>query len=214
MHKSSISAIIKLKVKTGVSYLQKKEEMRKIILQKRSNLPSAKVEQWSKKIRQKFWQLFEDKSFRKIMAYASIRKEVETFTLLDEILENGYLLYLPYTKTELKELGIAKINNLELDLRIGNFSIQEPIPACRLDEIPDQLDLVIVPAAAFSRSGYRIGYGGGYYDKFLAQLSPETLKVGFCYHKFLLASVPVEEHDQAVDIIITEQEIVRLKNEV
>lgn len=68
-----------------------------------------------------------------------------------------------------------------------------------------------MPGACFSKNGYRIGYGGGYYDSFLADYGISALKVGFCYNRFIFDSIPTESHDIPVDFIITEKEIISTK---
>ena len=84
----------------------------------------------------------------------------------------------------------------------GAFGIPEP----RRDTPvlpPQAFDLAVVPAVAFDRAGFRIGRGGGYYDRYLAQM--RGVKIGLCYTQFLLPSLPRELHDERVDLILTEE---------
>jgi 5-formyltetrahydrofolate cyclo-ligase len=189
-----------------------KEELRKKYLKERSVIPQNKVSSWSKLINKKFLKLPQLESAKKIMAYASMRKEIETFDLMEELLDQGYILYLPYTRKEVIDLGIAQINDLDSDLKEGVYGVQEPVARIREESIPEDLDLIIVPGACFTTAGYRIGYGGGYYDSFLTKHANGALKVGFCYDRFLVDSIPVEEHDVPVDLIITEKEIIDTKH--
>lgn len=72
-------------------------------------------------------------------------------------------------------------------------------------EVPiESLDAVIVPGVAFDHSGGRLGYGGGYYDRFLPKLRPDTVKIGVAYELQLIKQIPVEEHDVHLDRIVTE----------
>jgi 5-formyltetrahydrofolate cyclo-ligase len=191
--------------------MQKKEDLRKKFLNERSQISQNKISSWSKKINNLFLNLPQLENAKKIMAYASMRKEIETFDLMEELLDQGYLLYLPYTRKEINDLGTAEINDLNSDLKDGVYGVQEPVTKIRNEAVPEDLDLIIVPGACFTRSGHRIGYGGGYYDSFLAKHAAGALKVGFCYDRFIVDSIPVEEHDVPVDIIITEKEIIRTK---
>lgn len=191
--------------------MNKKEQLRKKYLNERSKISSVKVSKWSKKIIAKFWELPQLKTAKKVMAYASMRKEIKTFELLEDLLDQGFLLYLPYTRKEVIDLGTAKINDLNQDLKEGVFGVQEPIKRIRDEEIPPDLDIVIVPGACFTYEGYRIGYGGGYYDSFLSKHANNSLKVGFSYDCFIVDSIPVESHDVPVDIIITEKRIINTK---
>jgi len=189
--------------------MQKKEELRKKYLNKRAQISQNEISSWSKKINNRFLNLPQLKNAKKIMAYASIRKEIETFGLLEKLLEQGYLLYLPFTRKDVGDLGTAQINDLDSDLKNGVYGVQEPVKKIRDEKTPEDLDLIIVPGACFTRSGYRIGYGGGYYDSFLSKHAGQALKVGFCYDRFIVDSIPVEKHDVSVDIIITEKEIIK-----
>lgn len=82
------------------------------------------------------------------------------------------------------------------------FGMLEPDPA--LPQIPpDQADLIIVPGLAFTRAGYRLGYGGGFYDRLLAQPSRATT-LGACFHALLLDDIPHEQHDLPVGTLVTE----------
>lgn len=191
--------------------MQKKASLRKEFLAERSKIPQIKINCWSRKINNRFLTLPQLQEVKKIMAYASIRKEIKTFDLMEELLNQGYLLYLPYTKKDVIDLGTAQINDLDSDLKKGVYGVQEPIAKIRTEEVPTDLELIIIPGACFTKSGYRIGYGGGYYDSFLSKHADGALKVGFCYDHFIVDSIPVEEHDVPVDIIITEKEIIRTK---
>jgi 5-formyltetrahydrofolate cyclo-ligase len=70
------------------------------------------------------------------------------------------------------------------------------------------LDIIVVPGLVFSKNGYRIGYGGGYYDKFLSEVSNEVKKVGIVYSDFVVNDLPVDEYDLPVDLIMTERETI------
>lgn len=191
--------------------MKKKEELRKKYLNKRAQIPKEKVSNWSKKIKNKFLELTQLEVAKKVMAYASMRKEIETFELLEELLEQGYLIYLPYTRQDVVDLGTAQINDLDQDLVDGIFGVQEPRAKIRDEKVPADFDIIIVPGACFTAEGYRIGYGGGYYDSFLSKHAGGALKVGFCYESFIIDSIPVEAHDVPVDLVITEKRIINIK---
>jgi 5-formyltetrahydrofolate cyclo-ligase len=191
--------------------MQKKEELRKKYLQERSEIPQNKISSWSQKINKQFLKLPQLETAKKVMAYASMRKEIETFDLMEELLDQGYLLYLPYTRKDQIDLGTAQINDLDSELKEGVYGVQEPVARIRGEEVPEDLDVIVVPGACFTPEGYRIGYGGGYYDSFLSKHANGALKVGFCYDRFIVDSIPVEEHDVPVDLIVTEKEVIRIK---
>ncbi|MFP4286193.1 MAG: 5-formyltetrahydrofolate cyclo-ligase [Candidatus Izemoplasmataceae bacterium] len=76
------------------------------------------------------------------------------------------------------------------------------------DETPlSEIDIIIVPGIVFSKDFYRIGYGKGYYDKLLKKTN--ALKIGVCFELFVLDNIPIESHDEAVDMIVTDQRILK-----
>ena len=82
--------------------------------------------------------------------------------------------------------------------------IREPIfdPARLLP--PEKIDWILVPGLAFTSDGWRLGRGGGFYDRYLASLPPGAMKLGVCFQCQLVASIPLEAHDQRLDAIVTE----------
>jgi 5-formyltetrahydrofolate cyclo-ligase len=93
--------------------------------------------------------------------------------------------------------------------RLANrWGILEPRPELTQAEAPRPGDVIAVPAVALSRDGHRLGYGGGFYDRFLATTA--ALAVGIVYDPFLLESLPVEEHDARVAVIVTDQRTMNL----
>ncbi|ADQ15059.1 5-formyltetrahydrofolate cyclo-ligase [Halanaerobium hydrogeniformans] len=187
-----------------------KDKLRKYHLDKRSKITFEKINKWSKKICDKFLSLDELNNVQKIMSYISMRKEVNTYPLLESLIEKGFKVYAPYTIKKEGTLGAAQIDDLDLDLQDGVFGVQEPKRELRNKAVPDDLDIIIVPGAVYTKDGYRIGYGGGYYDKFLAEHGQNALKVAFCYDYFIIDDFPVEDHDIAVDLIITENQIIKI----
>ena len=90
----------------------------------------------------------------------------------------------------------------------SRYGIDEP-PANSPELAPEDLDLVVVPALAFDERGYRIGYGGGYYDRFLLRLRPDCVTVGVTLEALVVPALPAEPHDVPVQIIVTETRTIR-----
>ena len=106
-------------------------------------------------------------------------------------------------------MEISLINNPSKDLKKGAYNIPEPIESLRNNKNSvKKVDVVIVPAVAFSTNGQRIGYGGGYYDRFLERLNKNTKKIGLTYDELLYENLPQEEHDIPVDIIVTDKQLI------
>lgn len=154
---------------------------------------------------ERFFALPEYKSANTIMLYYGVGTEPETRTIMEKVIRDGKRLCLPvvYGKGEMQAHEVGKIS----ELIQGTFGIPEPSKEAKVI-CPDELDLVLVPAAAFDRRGFRLGKGGGYYDRYLVKTKAFT--VGFAREKLLFDSVPTDEHDISVNCLITENDTLRL----
>lgn len=146
-----------------------------------------------------------------IMAYWPFRNEVDTSWLVRTALANGKRVILPRTIKSEKRLAPHIINDIERDLKPGAYGIMEPLP--ELPEArPDEIDFVVVPGLVFDRVGNRIGYGGGYYDRFLPMLQ-RAAKVAVAFELQMVKRVPAEERDRPVDYVVTEKEVIDCRAE-
>jgi 5-formyltetrahydrofolate cyclo-ligase len=87
-------------------------------------------------------------------------------------------------------------------LTIGRWNIREPVFASAQIVAPSEIDLILVPGIAFTREGERLGRGGGYYDRFLAQREVHAMKIGVCFVEQLVEELPSDPHDARVDCVI------------
>ena len=190
-----------------------KEKLRKKWMNKRNKIAKNEGDKKSEQIRKKVLSLKEVNESKNIMIYVSYRSEVSTDKLIISLLNNNKKIFAPYCIKDEKRMEIVEIKNPAQDLEKGAYGIKEPAKRIRNDKIdPENLDIVIVPAVAFSKNGYRIGYGGGYYDRFLERLSNKTISIGINYEEMLFNAVPKEDHDLAVDMVITDKRILRINN--
>ncbi len=145
---------------------------------------------------------------RRVMAYSDFRNEVRTRYLLEAVLARHKTLFLPRVNPDKREMEAVRVGDLDRDLEVGNYGILEPTGS---DEIhPGELQLIIVPGVAWDKEGYRVGYGGGYYDRFLDESNRDPVTVGFAYECQLFEQVPRQPHDKKVDILLTEERAVFL----
>lgn len=156
-------------------------------------------------IKEKLFGLPEFQNAKNVMFYASFGSEVETIDALKEAIKNGKIVAVPCTDEKEKTMVASQIIDFG-ELVERNFGILEPKE--KKEITPEELDIVIVPAIAFDRKGYRIGYGKGYYDRFLSKLGPNTLKIGLAFDFQVVDSLPREEHDLPVDKVITEKRVI------
>lgn len=151
--------------------------------------------------------LFASKFFKEaqtLMAYMSFGTEIDTQPIIQRAWKEGKTVAIPYTIKETRLIKPALINSLD-DLSPGAYGILGPDEESLKVISKEDLDLVIVPGVAFDKSGYRIGYGGGYYDRFLEKLHVNTLAI--LYEDQLIERVPREDHDIRVQVLVTEKDL-------
>lgn len=140
-----------------------------------------------------------------VLLYLSTPQEVDTYRLLEAALGEGKKVFAPVPSVE-GTMAFHQVFRLE-DLRPGRFGILEPPGSAPVfsaqAQNPSGKALCFVPGAAFDRRGHRLGYGKGYYDRFLAEAP--VISVGLCYEELVLPRLPAEEFDQPVDFLTTEQ---------
>ncbi len=134
-----------------------------------------------------------------VFTYVSTEIEVDTILFIEAMLSFGLTVAVP--KCEGKEMRFIAINSLA-DLQTGAFGILEPKGT---EEITDyKRSVCITPALSFDEKGYRMGYGGGYYDRFLQNYTGTS--IGICYEDFI-GEIATEEYDLPVNIVVTEEKI-------
>jgi len=141
-----------------------------------------------------------------ILAYAALPAEIDPLSAISRLRRRGVKIAYPRIEAP-GVLGIHFVDH-ELDLIAGPFGLAQPsehAPRAPLSAV----DAVIVPGVAFDQGGTRLGYGGGYYDRLLPSLRYDTLRVGYAFDEQLLTVIPAEEHDELVDVIVTQTRVVR-----
>lgn len=184
-----------------------KDAIRKQILEVRNRLPDDEVYRLSEKI---FFNLKENCYFKNsthVMIYLDFKNEVKTDFIINYCLEHGKKVHIPICIPETHELCISRITSLS-ELQTGHYGIREPITKyLRLSEI-SLIDLVLVPGVAFDSAGNRIGFGAGYYDRFMKRLRPDAVKTALAYSFQVVDLIPRGKFDIPVDYIVTENGII------
>ena len=181
----------------------KKDEIRKQILEKRSNLSLEEVDKKSELIIENLTPYL--KNAQNIMIFMDMKNEVRITKLIELYPEKNFFIS-KIVNSKNREMKINKYNENELVLhKFGYYESSS-------DDFYDEkiLDIVIVPALAFDSSKNRIGFGGGYYDTFLNKVrekNKNTLFIGVCYDFQMIEEVPVERHDITLDLVINESEV-------
>ncbi|MCS7278439.1 MAG: 5-formyltetrahydrofolate cyclo-ligase [Thermodesulfobacteriaceae bacterium] len=178
-----------------------KSDFRKLVFQKRRKYSLLLWKENSLKICQKIRSLKDWLISQNIGFYSAIDKEVNLEELIGEAFLKNKRVFLPKTWFKEKRLSFHQIFSLS-DLKPGAFKILEPPLSAPLIEV-SQLDLIFVPGVAFDLYKGRLGYGVGFYDRVLAQT--KALKVGVAFSFQIFERLPLEEHDQRVDLVVTEE---------
>lgn len=185
-----------------------KKELRKELIKNRTSMSVTDVEELSHKINSYIMEWDSYKSAKAFMSYYSFRKEVLTDELLNNGLKEGKTVVLPKSIKEGSQILPCIINSIS-DLKEENYGIMEP-PTDNLLE-REKLDIVFVPGVGFDKRGFRIGYGAGYYDRFLSDY--KGIKVGVCFELQVVEHAHNDSHDIAMDYIITEKGIIKTGEE-
>ncbi|HYM69961.1 MAG TPA: 5-formyltetrahydrofolate cyclo-ligase, partial [bacterium] len=143
---------------------------------------------------------------RTVMVFSSFGSEVSTRSIIETLLEAGRLVALAVVAGHEMRAAPFRLGDA---VRTARYGAAEPASAAEVP--PDAIDVIIVPGLAFDRRGYRVGYGRGYYDRFLAWTRPDALRIGIAFHAQVVEAVPHGDADQPVDAIVTEVEFVRCR---
>ena len=141
---------------------------------------------------------------QRILTCLSFGGEIDTWGLADHLLAEGRQVLVPRADPETKRLHI---HPYPCQLRTLSFGLRQPLPGSEeipLQDIDSHIDLALVLGLAFDRSGFRLGHGAGYFDRFLA--GRPFPAIGLAYHFQLLDRIPLQPHDVPMAVIVTEQE--------
>jgi 5-formyltetrahydrofolate cyclo-ligase len=186
-----------------------KKAIREEVLGKRDRIPHAIKAEKDLLIRNSLYALPEFIDAKTILFYASFRSEVETHSMIKEALKAGKNLILPRVFKERHRLLLYELKDLK-ELNAGFMGIPEPFVPDERTVAIDNIDLVIIPGAAFDYSGNRLGYGAGYYDYLLAERKRKMPVIALAYEEQIVDSIPAEEHDVQVDTIVTDKRVIRV----
>lgn len=139
-----------------------------------------------------------------VLLYASFGSEIDTYLLIDKLIEMGKNVALPRCSSE-RSMTFHIIGSVA-DLHEGMYRIPEPDSALPQPVISDKT-VCIIPGLAFTEDGGRLGYGGGYYDKFIIE-NPGIITIALAYEQLIVDQLPIMQHDLRVDKIVTEERTV------
>ncbi len=182
-----------------------KNELRAEYRQKRQDLnPQVKAELDSK-IANRFLSSLSYKYANQILLYASTEDEISTKEIFEKARKDGKKCFFPHC-FENSKMNYYRADSEE-ELFEDKFNIKAPLETAEI-YTPQPSDICIVPAMAYDKKGFRLGYGKGFYDRFLPNFL--GIKTGFCYSDFITNKLPRGRFDISVDMIITEKGVILL----
>ncbi len=190
--------------------------LRQDILSQRAELSIEKRALYSEQIKERLRTLFQVQESYSFFVYCDFRSEVVTRTFIDYLLKQGKLVSVPLTEPETVSMRPVHIMTPAVELVPGYKGIREPIASLLPDRLfpPHQIDVAVIPGVVFDRRGFRLGYGGGYYDRFLMNEAPQALRIGVAYSLQVVAQLPALTHDIPMDILVTENEVLSWPRDV
>ena len=184
-----------------------KSQMRQAMLQQLDQITEEQYTTRSAKIVKRLFRLPVIEEAQVIAITISRYPEVDTYALIEQLWNMGKTVVVPKCLSKTKEMDFRKITSFT-QLEIAYAELLEPIIHETTSFERSEIDLVIVPGVIFDVRGYRIGFGGGYYDRYLANCSIPTIALAFSEQ--VVVQVPTNQYDISVDYIVTDFNIVEV----
>ena len=178
--------------------------LRASVIAQRDALDAETRRRDSQVITAKLVALPEYRAARVVCAYASFGSEFDTAAFCFAVIAAGKRLLLPLVHRAARMIELREVKNLESDLVAGVWGIRAPSEQCPIWQ-PSTVDFMLVPGVAFTATGKRLGYGGGFYDRLLDELKPGVARVVAAFSMQVVEDLPTGPRDRRVYRIVTEQ---------
>jgi len=184
-----------------------KAQAREEIARRLAALSAEQRREASARIRQLIADLPEFQRARTVLLFVSLPDEADTLGIIADALAAGKAVAVPKVDRKRRVMDACRLHTLERGLAPGVFGIPEP----RATEVvePAAIDFVLVPARGFDRAGNRLGRGGGYYDRYMAQPGFPAVRCGIGFAAQVLDAIPRDTHDLPVHVLVTESGALR-----
>lgn len=193
--------------------METKAELRRRIRHLRNSLPPLERKTSSEAIANRLMALPEWDKAGVVFLYVSSGSEVETHHIIESAMQQGKVVAVPYTDYEQGLIIPSALKNLRYDLTPRRFGLWEP-KKISLRPLPaTDIAITVAPGCVFDTQGGRIGYGMGFYDRFLPNLPDSSLKIALAFEIQIAPMVPLDEHDCIMDLIITEKRVISILNQ-
>ncbi len=186
------------------------KKLRKQILAARDALTSDAIAAKSRAIGERLLALEEVQESSSIFIYVSFRSEVQTMGLVKELIAMGKSVCVPMTYLSERRLDAIHITHPEKQLVPGYCDIPEPRKDLLTSNYvaPETIDTIILPGSVFDERCGRFGYGGGFYDRFVSKV-PQANRIGLAFDLQVVPKAPLQDHDELLDMVVTETRVIR-----
>ena len=188
------------------------DSIRKAALAARRKIPEDECIAQSAEIFARVCGLNEIAQARWLLSYVSLPDEVDTIALLTWALAQGKRVAVPSVASEGRSITASELLRYPEDLERGEFGLLVPRKECFRPVDPKVFDAQIVPGVAFDLRGHRLGFGKGFYDRFLPTCRPDCVKIGLAFEAQIFDTIPSRPHDVAMDLLVTEKRILDLRH--
>ena len=174
----------------------------------RQDLAADVKDNWDRAITKRVCSLWQYARCEWLLIYVSTPIEVDTHNLIEQALKDGKKVAVPRCVPGTREMEFYRIFSLD-QLQAGSFGVLEPCPDEQepIGQVPRAL--CVVPAFCYDRFGFRLGYGKGYYDRFLSNY--EGRLIGICYQDCIVGRLPHGRYDRAVELVVTERRLYKIE---
>ncbi len=181
---------------------------RKKFLKLRGSLSIEERQKKDEEILGHFLSLKEYQKAKTIFFYIAKDSEVSTLQMIQAAWHDGKRTVLPRCLNE-KDLETRQVQNFELDCEKGAFDILEPRVNRTIEVFKEDIDCFVIPGIAFDLQGVRVGWGKGYFDRYLSDLTSKQVKIGLAYEVQVCKALQIEAHDVKMDALVTEKRVLR-----
>jgi len=188
-----------------------KKKQRKEFKEKRDLLSLEEIMDKSAEIKEKLFSVKDLWKAKKVMVYISFKSEVRTREIILDLLMRKKKVIIPVIDFKKEKIHLSELKDFNKELVSNKFGLFQPSEEFFRSFNKKELDFIIVPGIAFDEKGNRLGFGKGYYDKFLKGISKKVPVVALAFEEQIGNKIHCEKHDISMHKIITEKRIIECK---
>lgn len=189
---------------------EKKKKLRVKLKEIRNSIPSEKRIQKSKKALKNLLSSNLEIKNKNILLFMTMGTEIDTGDFFEELSKIAKKIYIPRVDIKRNFMDICEYDK-EAKLEISNYKVPEPSKNTKAEDAK-KIDIILLPGLGFTNSGARIGYGGGFYDKFIETTRKDCKLIGLCFKEQIVDEIPLEEFDARLHYILSDDSLQKVKN--